>query len=229
MTPQPQQIGEGTTVKKLFTSTAVIVSLLTGNVAQAYDLSKVSDENKVAMLAGITVHAEMCGKPQSATVQTIRDQLKDDDDINMGDVRVKAADYTVEAALDAGAWCAKADKYLAGFERPQTTPVAQTPEAPAPLALTKDGLPDYRDKGYTCDKATIEREMAEMVRNSGAGINYGARLLYIKGEPVETLRVTEELRCRVTVKTSYSTYRGVFRFMVEEGHLLVGFANGKTK
>jgi hypothetical protein len=222
-------------VRKLLTSTAVIASLLVGNAAHAANISKMSDDTKIATLAGIMVHADMCGKPQSANVQSIRDQLKDDDDISMGDVRVKAADYAVEAALDNGAWCAKANKIIAGLDKPDTPTPAATPSgsvsipvAPA-LATTKDGMPDYKDKGYTCDKAEIERGMASLIEESPAGAAYGLRLLYVKGDPVETLRVTEELRCRVTVKTNRSTMKGIFRYHVEDGHSLIGWVSGKTK
>lgn len=183
------------------------------------------------MLAGITTHAEMCSTPQSKVIQDLKAQLLDDDDLNMGDVRVKAADYTVEAALDTAAWCAKTDKYFAKFEKvdkPNPTATVSTSAAPTP-AVTKDGLPDYKDKGYTCEKDKIEREMAQMVAQSTAGAAYGLRLIYVKGEPVETLRVTEELRCRITIVTNRSTQKGVFRFMVEDGHSLVGWAPGKKK
>lgn len=205
---------------------ATIASLLICTSAYAYDLSKASDEHKVALLAGITTHAEMCSTPQSKTIQDLRALLSDDVDINMGDVRVKAADLAVEAALDTG-WCVKTEKVFADLDK-SSKPSPSTPPAPT-RAVTKDGLPDYKDKSYTCDKSEIESHMASLVMSSAAGTAFGLRLIYVKGEPVETLRVSEELRCRITIKTNRSTQKGVFRYVVEDGHSLVGWAPGKSK
>ena len=40
----------------------------------------------------------------------------------------------------------------------------------------------------------------------------GVNLLYLKGEPVETSRKTDELRCRVTAVYSIGTVKGVFYY-----------------
>ena len=71
--------------------------------------------------------------------------------------------------------------------------------------------------------------MTGLVERSAAGTAYGLRLLYIKGEPVETVRVADELRCKITVKTNQSTQKGIFRFFNEDGHSLVGWTPGKSK
>ena len=71
-------------------------------------------------------------------------------------------------------------------------------------------LPDYSDKTLTCDKDKIEKETAAIIQHSPAGTAYGVRLIYVKGEPVETSRKSDELRCRISVVTTRGTENGVF-------------------
>jgi hypothetical protein len=93
-------------------------------------------------------------------------------------------------------------------------------------------LPDYSDKTHNCNKEDIEEELAAMIKESAAGIMRGARLLYIKGEPVEVSRKPDELRCQIEIKTtlpqSYPT-TGIFRFHNADGHPLVGWQPNKRK
>jgi hypothetical protein len=92
-----------------------------------------------------------------------------------------------------------------------------------------DDLPDYSDKtNYTCNKDDIEEHMASMIDNSPAG-KLGVKLLYIKGEPVETARKSNELRCRIEIKTNQFSMKGIFRFHNEDGHSLVGWQANKNK
>jgi hypothetical protein len=91
-------------------------------------------------------------------------------------------------------------------------------------------LPDYSDKTNTCDKEEIQEELAIMIKNSAAGIQRGVRLLYIKGEPVEVSRKSDELRCRIEIATTsrYPT-KGIFYYRVEDGHSLVGWQSDPYK
>jgi hypothetical protein len=84
-------------------------------------------------------------------------------------------------------------------------------------AFAKDALRDYSDKTYTCDKDDIEEHMTSLVENSAAG-QVGVRLLYIKGNPVETSRKPNELRCRITIVTNRFTGNGIFRFVNQDDH-----------
>ena len=97
------------------------------------------------------------------------------------------------------------------------------------VANAKSDLPNFNDTKWACDKETIESEMANLVAQSSAGTAFGLRMLYIKGDPVETSRSSDELRCRIVVKTNRSTLNGVFRFVNEDGHALVGFQPNRSK
>jgi hypothetical protein len=92
-------------------------------------------------------------------------------------------------------------------------------------------LRDYSDKAYTCDKDEITQELGAIIKESGAGIMRGVRLLYVKGEPVEVSRKPDELRCRIEISTTSGGYptTGIFRFMNEDGHALVGWQPNKRK
>jgi hypothetical protein len=70
--------------------------------------------------------------------------------------------------------------------------------------------------------------MAEMIEEGPAG-KRGIKLIYIKGDPVEVSRKSNELRCRITIVTNTVTMSGVFRFFNEDGHSLVGWQGGKSK
>jgi hypothetical protein len=96
------------------------------------------------------------------------------------------------------------------------------------VANAKD-MPDFSDKEtYTCDKELIESELSSLVESSTAG-HFGLKLLYVKGEPVETSRNSNELRCRIEFKTNRSTQKGIVRFVNEEGHTLTGFTPNARK
>jgi hypothetical protein len=96
-------------------------------------------------------------------------------------------------------------------------------------AFAKDDLVDYSDKSVTtCDKDEIEEKMTALAENGRAG-KMGVNLLYLKGEPVETSRKTDELLCRVTAVYSIGTVKGVFYYKTDEGHSLVGFKPGMSK
>jgi hypothetical protein len=87
-------------------------------------------------------------------------------------------------------------------------------------------LPDNSDRSLrTCDADTIQDELEILWEGNLAGI----KLIYIKGDPVETSRNRNELRCRVIVVTSKGPVSGVFRFVNQDGHALVGFQPGKSK
>jgi hypothetical protein len=89
-----------------------------------------------------------------------------------------------------------------------------------------DDLPDYTDKAITCDKDVIKEQMASMLENGPAG-KLGIRLLYIKGDPVETARSKDELRCRIVAVTNVNTMKGIIRFYNEDEQSLVRWtANG---
>ena len=91
-------------------------------------------------------------------------------------------------------------------------------------------LPDYTDRTeYTCDKDTIKEQMIDMVANSPSG-KRGITVIYIKGEPVETSRKTNELRCRITAVLNVGLAQtGIFRWVNQDGQALLGFEPGKTK
>ena len=98
------------------------------------------------------------------------------------------------------------------------------------VANAKTDLPNFSDRTeWTCDKEMIEPEMADLVAQSSAGTAFGLRLLYIKGDPVETSRGSNELRCKVVLVTNRSTLRGVFRFYNQDGHSLVGYQPNRSK
>jgi hypothetical protein len=89
---------------------------------------------------------------------------------------------------------------------------------------------DYSDKSeYTCDKDTIKDEMDDMIARGPDG-RRGISIIYIKGEPVETSRKPNELRCRITVVLNTGlTQTGIFRFHEQDGHALVGWQGGAKK
>jgi hypothetical protein len=90
-------------------------------------------------------------------------------------------------------------------------------------------LKDYSDRSVqTCDKDDITAGL-ESLWDNGAAHAVGLSLLYVKGEPVETLRKTNELRCRVVLVTSKGPMTGVFNWINQDGHALYGFAPGKSK
>jgi hypothetical protein len=63
-------------------------------------------------------------------------------------------------------------------------------------------LPDYSDRStQTCDKDDIKEHMTSLMAN-GPAAKIGLTLIYIKGEPVETSRKLNELRCRVVLVTN---------------------------
>jgi hypothetical protein len=98
------------------------------------------------------------------------------------------------------------------------------------VAHAETDLPNFSDRTtWTCDKEMIEPEMTELVAKSAAGTAFGLRLLYIKGDPVETSRRSNELRCKVVLVTNRSTLRGVFRFFNQDGHTLTGYQPNRSK
>ena len=85
-------------------------------------------------------------------------------------------------------------------------------------------LPDYSDRtSHTCDKDDIEERVTSLWED------VKIELLYIKGEPVETARNKNELRCRIVAVTSKGNVSGVFRWVNQDGHALYGFQPGKSK
>jgi len=91
--------------------------------------------------------------------------------------------------------------------------------------------PDYSDPQWSCDKKLITYELEELIKDSPFGVAYGLRLLYVKGEPVETSRSKNELRCRVVIVTNRgsTTSTGIFRFYNEEGHSLAGWQGNRER
>ena len=96
---------------------ATIASLLAGTRPTPMTCRRLAMKTKLPCWPVSPPTPRWCSTPQSKIIQDLKGQLLDDEDLNIGDVRVKAADYTVEAALDNAAWCAKTDKYFAKFEK----------------------------------------------------------------------------------------------------------------
>lgn len=91
-------------------------------------------------------------------------------------------------------------------------------------ATSTPGPVDFSQPKWTCNKQSIERELADMVENSWRG-KLGARLLYIQGDPIELSRNKDELTCKVTIQlTKGGPETGTFRFVNKDGQQLVGWS-----
>ena len=88
---------------------------------------------------------------------------------------------------------------------------------------------DKSDKdAYSCNKDTIEEKMTALAENGRAG-KMGIKLIFIKGDPVETKRTKDELRCKVTAMYSTGPVKGIFFYKNDDDHALVGFQPGASK
>jgi hypothetical protein len=87
-------------------------------------------------------------------------------------------------------------------------------------------LPDFSDHKYSCDKEVIEEAVSHLIEN-GPGGKIGMHLLYIKDQVVEVSRTTNELRCRIYMVTNLVDGPAMFRFFIQDGHVLQEYVMGQ--